>query len=92
MSQGRSIARMLWHSDLDLEQFSQHPEHGGERPRGHGPESLSQTFVIDRPQLIQDDVAGLALKAARHAIGIPMPARREGGNDRRAEMMIELIR
>ena len=47
--------------------------------------------MIDGPQLIEDDTAGLALKTTRHAIGICMPARRERSDNGCTEVLIELI-
>ena len=58
---------------------------------GHDSESLTESLVIDGPQLIEDDTTGLALKTTPHAIGICMHASRERSNNGGAEVLIELI-
>src|SRR5207247_2704184 len=62
-----------------------------ERERRKGAKTLDQPLVIHRANLVEDDVARLALKLARYTERIRVPARRERRHDEGSEVSVQLV-
>ena len=55
-------------------------------------ELADQPGFVHRPELVEDDLAGLALEPAWDASGISLPPRGHGSDDHRPDMVVHLVR